>query len=222
MRLYTFWPQDQPHFNWLIHTQDRERHFPDPPYRRMVCRKCGKFSYDEVFSFGFNEIDPLIRVRGDIFASDEGFLCINGRFKDLIETERFPGLALKPAGNSGWFVLNVTARFEVRSDVFQVARGPCPDCGRNRETLGTVRHLGQLVTRPESETFFSTSTDRQGSSYSDRDLMLTEGIVDGLKRNKIKGGALHELLDEELDRKLSIAWQRGEKVKFPESSRIRL
>jgi len=220
MRLYIFWPDDQKDFTWLVHTQNRDGHVPNPPYDALICPRCGKFSFDDVFKLGFEEINPVIRARGDIFSSDEGFRCVNSRFRDLIEAQAFPGLAMKPIGRTGWFVVNVTTRFDVRSDVFQVVRGPCQDCGRPRETLGAVRHLGHLITRPDAETFFSTRTDRHGSSYADRDLHLTEGIVQELKRNKIKGGGLDELLSEEEDAKLSQAWQRGEKIKFPKGSRI--
>jgi hypothetical protein len=186
----------------------------------LVCRRCGKFSYDDVFTLGFEHIKPSIQACGDIFASDEGFLCISSRFKDLVQASVGRGLALKPAGASGWFVVNITLRFGVRSDVFRVVRGPCPECGRNRETLGAVRHLGQLISKPDCETFFSTSQDREGSSYSDRDLLLTEGIVKIMRQGGIKGAALHELLEEHLDSKLAEEWQRDGKVKFPKGSRI--
>ena len=220
MKLYMFSPDDLPHPNWLFHTVDRDRNVPDPPYDKLVCVRCGRFSYDDVFALGFEKVSPFFRVKTDIFCSDEGFYCVNKRFTDLIQMEQFPGLNIKPAGNTGWNVINITARFEVRDDVYQKARPElCRVCGRPT-LIGSLRHLGQMRSFPKSETFFSTTTDRQGSGGLDRDFLLTEGIVTALKRNKIKGGALHELLDEETDAKLSIAWQRGEKIKFPKGSQI--
>lgn len=220
MKLYQFWPADLPIANWLFHTPGRKKNVPDPPYDAFVCGRCGRFSFDEVFALGFDEISPFIRVKADVFASDEGFLCINNRFKDLIEAEQLPGLALKPAGKTGWNVINVVTRFDVRESVFQRTRQKeCPECGR-AEMIGSLRHRGQLLSLPESETFFSTRLDRQGSGASDRDLLMTEGIVKALRRGKIKGGILEELLDEELDAALTLAWQRREPVKRPRGSRI--
>jgi len=220
MKLYNFSPSDQLSDTWLFHVWDGETNVPDPPYEALVCRRCGRFSYDDVFALGFENVSPFIRVKGDIFRADEGFLCINSRFRDLIEAHQFPGLALKPAGKTGWSIINIVPRFDVTEDVFQKARPElCRECKRP-EILGGVRHLGQLKTLPPNDTFFSTRTDRQGSGASDRDLLLTEGIVQVLRHNKIKGGLLEQLLSEEEETKLSQAWQRGEKIKFPKGSRI--
>src|SRR5688572_15704867 len=109
-----------------------------PPYENMVCRKCGHFSYDDVFEFGFEESTARIRAAGDIISTDDGFYCVNERLHDVIREERLAGVKMKPAGKTGWHVLNLTARFEAAPGVYKLERGPCAVCGRNREMLGMV------------------------------------------------------------------------------------
>lgn len=218
MRLYNYWPADLPHSNWLMHTEEREAIVPNPPYDRLICPRCRQFSYDDVFALGFEDIKPIIRVKGDIFMSDDDLLCINTRFRELIEAKEFPGLKLKPLGKTGWSVVKVASRFKVRPEVYQVVRGPCSECGRPREVLGSVRHLGQFLAVPVAETFFTPECDQPKTRFMA--LLLTDGIVAAMKQSKIKGGALHEILDEGLYAKLTAAWQRGEKIKFPKGSRI--
>ena len=220
MKLYIFWPGDHNETCWLIHREVQGRIVVDPRYASLVCKRCGNFSHDGVFALGFESIAPVVKVKSDIFATDDGFLCVNECLRALIEQERFPGLAFKPAGETSWAVVNVTTRFETRPEVFQVIKGLCAECNRPLETMGAVRHRGQLVTKPEMETFFTTSSDRNGSGWSDRDLFLTEAIGRAFRHNKIKGGALHQLLGEEQDSELSRVWREGGAVSFPKDSRI--
>jgi hypothetical protein len=162
MKLFHFWEADQKNVHWLIHqtkstgigAEAKQR------YQALVCPSCGKFSHDEAFRVGFDD-EIKVRVRGDIFRSDDGFLCVNQRFRDLLLDDNCSGVAFKPVGQSGWSVLNVSLRVDVTPDVFIVTKPPCEACGRNRGVSGDgVQHEGQLLEIPKHECFFHQTAPR--------------------------------------------------------------
>jgi len=219
VKLFIFWEYDQKRSNWLIHFETPAAFEPLPQYKRFICKKCGKFSHDEVFKEGFpGDVD--LRVKGDIFASDDGFLCFNNRVLGVMNACKFPGIVTKPLGKSGWHVVNISLRLGTTPDIFRVIKGPCSECGRLREVIGGVDHLGQLASLPNAECFFSTIADRDATGLADRNLFVTGGIVDAFKANRIKGGVFHLLKDPKTFHLESAAWQRGERIKRPKGDYV--
>src|ERR1043166_3562046 len=113
MNYYRFSPDDQKHFNWLIFVEHREPpyHVLRPRYESLVCGRCKKFDHDKVFGEGFDK-GLKIRVKGDMFYSEEGFYCFNDKVKQIVESYGFSGLVFKSIKQTGWHAINVACRVD--------------------------------------------------------------------------------------------------------------
>ena len=221
MNYYQFYPSDQGQPNWLIHRpkQGGPGFVPSPDYSSFVCQKCRKFSHDAVFEFGF-PTNYKLKLRGDIAATFDGFLCVNERVIQLIGRNSFPGLRYKQVDPQGWYVINIIERVETTSDVYKVVRGPCEECGRNRELIGGVHHMGQLLSLPRDEGFFSTSLDWECSRLDDRTLFMSSAVVECFKQNAVRGGALHLLHTKTEYDRMQNEWKTKGRCKEPKESKI--
>lgn len=95
MNIFVFSPNDQRQGNWLIHrwkvTDLGFEVIPEFSPFVHFSSKCKKFSHDAVFDFGFPDT-YILKLRGDIAVTLDGFLCMNEKTIQLIESNRFPGL----------------------------------------------------------------------------------------------------------------------------------
>ena len=223
MSIYCFASNDRADFAWLIHKQDLAsgRRAALAEYEKLVCSRCRRFSPDEVFKVGFAAASPL-KAKEDIILTDDGFYCVNERFRKIVAASGTPGLEFKQVGKTEWNVIKISHRYDVPQDVFKTVRGSCDTCGRIREMIGGVLHEGQFIVRPAQDSFFSTNLERQGSGGSERDLYATGKVVELLKSAGLKGGVFRLLHDEATYRTRLAAWHAGKKLKDAKGSFIHL
>jgi len=221
MNYYQFFPHDQVRNNWLMFTELKEPPyvFLKPRFSSCVCPKCKKLDHDKAFAEGFNET-LKIRAKGDLFGTSEGFVCISDRAKQVIESCRFGGIALKPIQNAGWWVVNVTRRVDADQRAYTVTKPFCDQCGRPKETIGLIRCLSQISPPDQVGTFFAPTFDRGGSMNGDRDLFVTEDIVFQFKQQKLKGGMFARILTPEELAEVNAVGAEKNPLKWPKDSRV--
>ena len=190
-----------------------------PRYARFQCPNpsCKKIDHDGVFADGF-EAGLRIREKRDLLVASEGFTCVSERVVQLIERCRFAGLRWKPLAGTEWYVLNAECHVTADVNAYQ-RRGPlCELCGRPREVSGSIQFLRQIVPPEGPSNFFAPTYDRGGSLVGDRDLFLTEDIVEEFRKSGIKGGMCRRLLTSEEEEEFH-ASQRDKKLfKWPKGS----
>lgn len=192
-----------------------------PRYARFQCPNpsCKKIDHDGVFAEGF-EVGLRIREKRDLLTASEGFTCVSERVVQLVERCHFAGLRWKQLIGTSWYVVNKECHVTADVNAYQ-RRGPlCEICGRPREVSGAIQFLRQIVPPEGPGNFFAPTFDRGGSLNGDRDLFLTEDIVEEFRMSGIKGGTCRRLLtsDEEAefhasqrDKKLFM-WPKGAKI----------
>jgi hypothetical protein len=212
---------DQNWNNWLLFTEHKKTPWLSikPRYQHLLCPKCKKFDHDDAFKEGFDS-EIRIRGRGDIIRTDDGFRCVNEKVKRTIERAHLKGLGLKPLGDTGWYVINVTLRVSGDSTVYRLHKPFCRHCNRPSEITGIWGFQSQLRPPKEGKSFFSTIFDRCCSGNADRDIFVTEDIVRLWKDHGVKGGMFERLLnaDEEAQVRDSIA--RG-KPRWPAQAKTK-
>jgi len=154
MNYFEFSSDDQTRNNRLVSIE-----LKDPPWVALkpryvccVCPKCELINYDEAFAEGFDDT-VKIRAKGDIFGTTDGFTCINQKVKDLIESEGMHGVAMKPVGKAGWWVVNVTYRVNGDEGAY-TRRNYCDQCKRARQTYGRICCVNQVESPEQNRTFF--------------------------------------------------------------------
>jgi hypothetical protein len=223
MNYYQFWINDQRRPVWLLYDEQRTTPFLllKQEYVKMCCPRCRRFDHDAVFEFGF---DPRvdIRVKGDLFRSAEGFVCVNDRFKSVVKANSIGGLKLKRIPGTNWFVLNVAERIEADRSVYVPTKPLCAKCGRPQGVTGVFLFLRQLQIPSGRTGFFSPVFDCRGSRNRDRDIFATETAVLALKAGGISGGQFQRLLDEEEEAAFKLAEQQHRLFKRPKGSIVDL
>lgn len=218
MNHYEFFSCDQRWDNWLVYAY----HDTDPPlrvrerYENLTCAHCFCFDHDAAYARGF-EPNYRVRAAGDLFQSDDGFLCVNNKVLKLLKTHRVGGFRTKPLGNGRWHVLKITKR--VSCDKTSYERDEfCPICGR-AVSVGGVLEFARRVNGPnKGPTFFTTQFEPQGR-YRNRAILVTEQIVELFKKHGIKGGTFSKLLSSEEEKKLNESIAKR-KERWPPHTRI--
>jgi len=218
MKCFQFFSNDQPRNNWLANTELKEPPWvvTKPRYASCFCSKCELPYLDAVFQQGFDD-SVKIRARGDLFESSDGFVCVNDKVKALVESERFCGIAVKPVGKAGWWVVNVTCRVSGDEHAY-TRRNTCPECMRARQTYGQICCVSQIDCPKEPGTFFSPTFARSG--YSDRDLFVTEDIVASFKKHGVKGGMFSRLLEPAEFEAVKAANALMDPLRWPKDSKV--
>jgi hypothetical protein len=218
MKCFEFSGNDQSRNNWLVNTELKEPPWvvTKPKYAPCFCPKCELPDLDALFELGFDDT-VKIRARGDLFHSSDGFVCVNEKVKALVESEGFRGVAFKPVGKAGWWVVNVTRRVEGDEQAY-TRRNICPECGRARQTYGQICCVNQIDCPKEPGTFFSPKFRRSG--YQDRDLFVTEDIVASFKKNGVKGGLFSRLLEPAEFEAVKAANALMDPLRWPKDSKV--
>jgi len=217
MNYYQFSPNDQMWNNWLLFDEQKQepRLLVKDQYKRLVCPKCLKFDYDKAFKAGFDS-EIRIRARGDFLESSDGFLCVSEKLKRLIYEQGVCGVSLKPAGKSGWHVVNVTIRVEADQQALKANKPICHSCKRPGSVTGSFYALRQIEVPPKRTAFFTTILERNGC---DRDAFVTEDVLQMFIKGKFKGGEFHKLLTTEEEAHLTATAAKG-KPRWPPHSKI--
>ncbi len=223
MNAYYLTEKDQPRNIWLIFDEQ-----PDPPYvvlreryRPLRCPTCGLFDHECAFKEGF---EPRMKLlpRGDFFRSSEGFLCVNEKFRALVESSSVRGLEFKPVPEQPWFVVNIVRRVKADPAVYDLGKRFCATCHRPKELTGLIEYLSQIEVPAEGQTFFSPVFDRKGNRNADRDAFATEDVVMLLKQKSIKGGYFTRLLDAKEEARIKARIAAGQLFKLPKGALVEL
>jgi hypothetical protein len=166
-----------------------------PQYHSLCCKKCGRYEADKMFEVGFD--DPVtMRFKGDYGHTQDRIFSISDKFLKVLKIAKVDDYETKPLGNSGWHALRVTLRVDHADDVVDTSGPQCPECGRPNETGGIFEYLSELSLPIQSNTFFTTKTSWPRHS-SDRDLFITEDVLQVLQEGSIAGGYCSRIWTEE-------------------------
>ncbi len=221
MNYYSLVEKDQPQSSWAIHTRTKPlpkhrrrpelppviyRFFgptPDgemcmkPEYHELVCKSCGRYDDDPVFEVGFS--DPvLIRIRGDFASTEDRVYAVSQKFLEVLRKARVRGYETKPLGSSCWHAFRVTKRVECDESVMEFIEPFCHDCMRPARTPGAFEHVRQVSAPQDWNTFFTTEKG-WAKPFRNRDIFLTEDVMETLRAGGVTGGWCTRLwTDEEL------------------------
>lgn len=218
MNIFRLTSNDQIWNNWL--TRDEPDEGPvvlKPRFSRLACSRCLDADYDEIFRKG---PDPRtrIRARGDFVQTADGYLCMNRRLRDLLVRHHVFGIRFKQIGITDWFLACITGKVEHDRSVYKIGKDLdgykyCPKCKRPTGLFG-IHDFERQIQKPRHKlAFFTTRLPRE--------VFVTEGVVQLLKKAKIKGGMVTRMLngDEEITYKASV---KAGKERWPSHSRMNL
>jgi hypothetical protein len=167
-------------------------------YRDFCCKTCGRFEAQKMFDLGFD--DPVtIGFKGDYGHTNDRIFSINDKFLNVLQTTGVKGYEVKPLGSSGWHAVNITLRVNCIETVITSCEPLCSECGRPRESFGLFKAVRDVEVPSVENTFFTTRQYWSSAHFRDRDIFITEDVLNALKASGIKGGYCTRLLtDEEL------------------------
>jgi len=184
-----------------------------PQYQALCCTTCERYEASQMFDAGFN--DPVtIRMKDDFGHTTDRIFIINEKVRRVLQDADVAGYEIKPVASSGWYALRVTVLVECNRSVVTIEGPDCPECGRSRTAFGIFEYLHDLSLPNGVNTFFTTKASWPRAS-SDRDIFVTEDIVQALKAARIKGGCCTRLLSDEELAKQHEKEKRGVKWKPP-------
>jgi hypothetical protein len=193
MSSYCFYSYDQTHNNWLLFVDTLDSGpAVRPRYREFICKKCGKFDYDAVFTEGFEpQIRMRVRNKREIFETDDGFTCASARVLTLLRKHKVGGFRSKPIADTDWHVLWITRRVDFDASVYRAADGLCRICQRPGGHYGTIESELEIKAPKHGRVLFTPDFCRAQSGY---DVFATEDVVTLLKHAAVRGGVFHRLL----------------------------
>ena len=194
-RIYQFWTDDQPDFNWLTRvTSEQGEYGMRFRYLSVLCRKCGAFSLDDVFRLGF---DPCIKIsvkKGrNILVTEDHFLCVTQEILNSLNAASVKGFASKPLPETGWHVLSIVQRQAFDSSIYKTEGRKCQECGRQGQ-YRIIEFERQIETPVEPLTFFCTATERGQGGF---DRFVTEPLLEVLRTAAAKGLTFRRLHNED-------------------------
>ena len=219
MNYYMLVEKDHPRQSWALITEEKKTKRPErppeipptvhrllgqpfppglrfkPQYSRYRCKLCRRFDEYEVFDEGFDD-GVKIRIKGDFGHTTDRVFVVNDRFVKAIGSVNAQGYELKPLGKSGWHALRVTCLVKVLPGVLEASGMPCPECGRKEYAGGCVQKVSEIAV-PESPNTFFASQESLPLPFWDRDIFLTEDLMQAMKSNGIKGGYCYRLYTDE-------------------------
>jgi hypothetical protein len=178
-----------------------------PQYHHLCCRKCGRYDSDKVFEVGFD--DPVtMQFKGDYGHTLDRMFVINGRFLKVLKGKKVGGYETKPLGKSGWHALRVTLLVSHADGVMKTQKPLCSECGRPRENFGLFKYQRELSLPSQPDSFFTTRTGWPSAHGCDRQIFISEGVLQVLREAGIAGGYCTRLwTDEELKKQKEMARQ---------------
>lgn len=193
-RVYQFWTQDQPDFNWLTRvTSEQGEYGMRIRYLKVLCRGCDRFSLDDVFRLGFDEFIKIRVKKGrNALVTEDHFLCVTDEILGALKAAGVKGFLSKPLPETQWHVLSVTERRSSDTSIYRPEGRKCRECGRQGQ-YGIAEFERQIDRPADRLTFFCTETERGQGGF---DIFVTEPVVEVLRGAGAKGVELHRLFDE--------------------------
>ena len=169
-----------------------------PQYHTICCKKCGRYDSDKAFEIGF--ADPVtIRFKGDYGHTADRIFIINDRFLNAIRKAKVSGYETKPLGKSGWHALRAILLIDHLDGVIKARKPLCSECGRPKENFGLFEYKNQLSLPVQPNTFFTTKTSWPSCHFNDREIFISEDVLQVLQKAGIAGGYCTRLwTDDEL------------------------
>lgn len=191
-------------------------------YVSLCCKICGRYSEDEVFDAGFEE-PVTIRIQGDFGHTSDRVFVISAKLHKVLSQAGVSGFETKPIGKGGWHALRVVNRVECSKKVIQLVKPVCRGCGRAKGAKGIFRYLTQLSVPPVGNTLFTTIASWPQLLW-ERDLFLTQDVVDVLRKAGIKGGYCNRLFTPSEEEEAEAKIKESPKYQWwaPKKSQIRL
>ena len=137
MRFYSLYCRDVKTENWIFSRDDGHRVTLHPIYRDLQCGKCKKIDEVKALERGLIECQ-IEEMKADYFRSNDGMLCINERFKKLLDSAGIAGLKYYPAPNptgKKYYVWIPTRQVSAKRSAFKFSRR-CSECGRFKTVYG--------------------------------------------------------------------------------------
>jgi hypothetical protein len=192
-----------------------------PQYHSIYCRKCGRFDSEKAFDIGFD--DPVtIRFKGDYGHTDDRMFVINSKFLSVLKDAKVGGYETKPLGRSNWHALRVKLLVDYVDGVVKTRKPLCSECGRPKENFGIFEYRHQLSLPSQPNTFFSTRGSWPSYHCTDRQIFISEDVLEALRIAGVAGGYCRRLwTDEELEQQRKKAKQ-GTPFWWPPKTAIHL
>jgi hypothetical protein len=166
-----------------------------PRYERFRCKLCRRYDSYEVFEEGFDD-DVKIRIKGDFGHTSDRIFVVNDQFIEAVRSVNAGGYELKALGNSGWHALRVNCLVELADGIPVTSGKICSGCGRPEYAGRLVERVSEIINPPTGCMFFASG--KAWPYYSrDREIFLTEPIVNSLKGHGIGRGYCCQLFTEE-------------------------
>jgi hypothetical protein len=192
-----------------------------PQYHHLCCKKCGRYDSYKVFEIGFD--DPVtMRFKGDYGHTNDRMFVINDKFMKVLRKAKVSGYETKPLGKSGWHALRVTLLVDYTDRVVKTRKPLCSECGRPKENFGLFQYQSQLSLPSQSNTFFTTKSGWPSYHFSDRQIFISEDVLQALREGGIVGDYCTRLwTDDELKKQKEKARQ-GTPFWQPQKTKILL
>ncbi len=190
-----FWliPEDQRFNNWILHHDSpdvgvslRER------YASYACKKCKKVDEEAAIADGIDR-EVTIQSKSDFLTTDDGFICVSQRLKELLEDQSVQGVRyLSLPADDRYMVAMPSSCLDTNLEkVGMECHRPCPVCGRYRETCFFPSL--QSIAVPEEpndlycpSVFIENTGGRQFLFFTSEDTVriLRSGKISGLEYRK--------------------------------------
>jgi len=178
-------PRLPPAFYKFFPPPDAQVHLR-PKYQRLCCPRCGRYDADKAFELGFDE-PVTIRFKEDMGLSDDRIFVVNDKCVRVLKSADVAGFETKPIGKSGWHALRAILLVDSERGLLKPTKPNCPECGRPKSAGAWIWRLNQLSPPARANTFFSTKMGSAALPFKDRDIFITEDVLDLLRMAKIRG-----------------------------------
>lgn len=225
MIAYRFVPHDQSCFNWILF-----RELKKSPYLeikesrlRLFCPSCEKFDHDRAFQENFEDgIRIRSHARNNIVITDDGFWLFDDKLLELIESHGYKGIKTKQLPGTKWHIVNITERRKGDPTTYKRHGHPCGICGRHEAITGLTDYESQIEIPSRSGRFFTNDYDLEGSGHHDKELFVTEDIVETFRGAGIKGGEFMRFLNSDEEKQMRESLAKTNQRKWPKGVRISL
>jgi hypothetical protein len=151
-----------------------------------------------------------IRLKGELGYTTDRMFVINDKVLQALRRAKVCGYETKPLGNSGWHALRSTLLVDCVDSKWKKKAKRCPRCGISDDIGLNLDYLSQLSLPSRTNTFFSTMSSWPASPSNDRELFVTEDVVQALKAAKVKGPYCTRLWTEEERKKREARTKPGD------------
>jgi hypothetical protein len=145
MKYYWLITADQRPINWLLFLADPTRR-PRERYRSLCCPSCGKVDEEKALHLGFDD-DVRVSSRLDVFETDDGYLCVSVKARNVIEENGILGLEYYELPGAKFFIVWPTHRISAMPTIVEQRQVEVMDFDRiagHPELIDTAKKMIQV------------------------------------------------------------------------------